>query len=241
MRSVSAWRYVTPFREGGSMPALVDGDDGGSWVVKFRGAGQGAKALAAEIVSAAIARALDLDVPEVVLVEIDPVLGKSEPDYEIRELLKASAGTNVGLAFLPQAVMFDPAADAPVDATLASRIVAFDAFVMNVDRTPRNPNLLRCRERLWLIDHGASLIFLHSWDGSTARAATPFAGLPTHVLHRRAADLDAAWDHLRARVTDAVLDQAVADVPAGWLDDPPALAAFLKARRDSEAARARRV
>jgi hypothetical protein len=180
VRTISAIRYVTPLREGGSMPALVWADDGGAWVVKLTGAGQGPCALAAELVAGELARALGLSVPDLAFVELDAGLAKTEPDAEVRELLAKSAGRNLGMRFLPGAVSFDPAADAPVDGALASSIVAFDAFVMNVDRTPRNPNLLGAIGRLWLIDHGASLIFLHGWDGALERAAAPFAAVKDH-------------------------------------------------------------
>ena len=154
LRTVSATRYVTPLREGGSMPAVVEADDDGMYVLKFRGAGQGAKALVAELIAGEIARALDLPIPEIVLLELDPDLARTEPDPEIQHLIRESAGLNLALDYLPGAVNFDPVAEQPSD-ELASRIVWFDAYVSNVDRTPRNTNLLMWHRRLRLIDHGA--------------------------------------------------------------------------------------
>ena len=176
---MTATRYVTPLREGGSLPAIVEADDFGTYVLKFRGAGQGRKALVAELVAGEIARHLGLLVPEVVLAYLAPELGRSEPDPEIQDLLKMSAGLNLALDYLPGSLGFDPLVEPP-DSDLASRIVWFDALVTNVDRTPRNTNLLVWHNRLWLIDHGASLYFHHNWpakDGMTLEAAgrRPFA------------------------------------------------------------------
>jgi hypothetical protein len=254
VRTVTATRYVTPLREGGSLPALVRADDGGDWVVKLRGAGQGVRALAAELVAGEIGRALGLAVPELALVELPPALARSEPDPEIHDLLAASAGVNLGLRFLPGAVMYDPAADPPPDAALASAIVAFDAFVGNVDRTARNPNLLRWHDRLWLIDHGAALVFLHGWDGSTRKAASPFAPIVEHVLLPFATALPAAGTALEARLGegDALVAGIVAELPHDWLEPAalrPALVRFLTERRaaasifleEAERARSRRV
>src|SRR6185503_1702648 len=162
MRTVNTTRYVTPLREGGSLPAIIEADDEGMYVLKFRGAGQGAKALIAELIAGELARAAGLAVPEIVFVELDPEIAKTEPDPEIQDLIKASGGLNLGLDYLPGSVMFDPVAD-KVEAELAARIVWFDAYVLNVDRTPRNANLLMWHRKLWLIDHGASLFFHHSW------------------------------------------------------------------------------
>ena len=237
VRTVTATRYVTPFREGGSLPALVEADDGRQYVVKFRGAGQGTRALIAELVAGQLGRAAGLPVPELALVTVDAALGKSEPDQEIRELIAASVGTNVGLEFLPGSVTFDPAADKPeLTPELASQVVAFDAFISNVDRTPRNPNLLSFRGGLWLIDHGASLIFLHGWDGGQGKAASPFAAIRSHVLLPWATEVPRAGAALLGRLDDAALAEAVAALPADWLDQDgfalgPALLAFLVARR----------
>jgi len=176
-RTVSATRYVTPLREGGSMPAIVEADDDGMYVLKFRGAGQGPRALVAELISGEIARALQLPVPEIVLIELDAELARTEGDPEIQDLIKASAGLNLALDYLPGAANFDPVAEQP-DPALASDIVWFDAFISNVDRTVRNPNLLIWHRRLTLIDHGASLYFHHGWDGDTGGAGRPFPLIP---------------------------------------------------------------
>lgn len=235
VRTVTATRYVTPFREGGSLPALVEADDGRQYVVKFRGAGQGTRALIAELVAGQLGRAAGLPVPELALVTVDAALGKSEPDQEIRELIAASVGLNVGLEFLPGSVTFDPAAEKP-DAALASQVVAFDAFISNVDRTAKNPNLLGWRGGLWLIDHGASLIFLHGWDGGLDKAASPFQAIRSHVLLPWATEVPRAGAALLGRLGDAALAEAVAALPADWLGEDsfalgPALLAFLTARR----------
>lgn len=235
VRTVTATRYVTPFREGGSLPALVEADDGRQYVVKFRGAGQGTRALIAELVAGQLGRAAGLPVPELALVTVDAALGKSEPDQEIRELIAASVGLNLGLEFLPGSVTFDPAADQP-ELALASEIVAFDAFISNVDRTAKNPNLLGWHGGLWLIDHGASLIFLHGWDGGLGKAASPFAAIRSHVLLPWATEVPRAGAALLARLDDAALADAVAALPADWLGEDsfalqPALLAFLAARR----------
>ena len=164
MRTVRATRYVTPLREGGSLPAIVEGDDDGLYVAKFRGAGQGPKALVAEVIAGGLARAAGLRTPELVALELDPALGRNEPDYEIRMLLRGSVGTNLGVDYLPGSVTFDPLVGPAPDPALASLVVALDAWVANVDRTPRNTNLLLWHGALWLIDHGASLGFHHAWD-----------------------------------------------------------------------------
>ena len=174
LRSATATRYVTPLREGGSLPGLVEADDDGLYVLKFRGAGQGVKALVAEIVAGELARALGLAVPEIVLLELDPALGAAEPDPEIQDLIAASAGTNVGLDFLPGSLPYTPAAGLQPAPDTAAEIVWLDALVTNVDRTPRNPNLLVWHDRVWLIDHGAALYFHHrDWEPE-ADAAQPF-------------------------------------------------------------------
>ncbi len=169
LRTVMATRYVTPLREGGSLPAIVEADDDGLYVLKFRGAGQGPKALIAELVAGEIARAAGLPVPEIVFIELDPELARTEPDPEIQDLIRASAGLNLALDYLPGAVTFDPVAEKP-EAALASAVVWFDAYVTNVDRTPRNTNMLIWHRRLWLIDHGATLYFHHTWDNYRERS-----------------------------------------------------------------------
>ena len=216
MRTVVATRYVTPLREGGSLPAIIEADDQGMYVLKFRGAGQGQKALIAELVAGEIARALDLPVPEIVFVELDAELARTEPDPEIQHLIKSSVGLNLALDYLPGAVTFDPVVEHP-DAELASAIVWFDAFVTNVDRTPRNANMLMWHRRPWLIDHGAALYFHHSWDGYLERAAAPFAMIKDHVLLPAATRLDDIDDSLAARLGADVIEQIVARIPDEWL------------------------
>ena len=216
MRTVVATRYVTPLREGGSLPAIVEADDQGLYVLKFRGAGQGPKALIAELVAGEIARALALPVPEIVFVELDAELARTEPDPEIQDLIKASAGLNLALDYLPGAVTFDPVVEHP-DAELASAIVWFDALVTNVDRTARNANMLMWHGRLWLIDHGAALYFHHAWDDHLARSREPFALIRDHVLlpaASRLAEIDAA---LAARLDERIIDGIVEEIPAAWL------------------------
>jgi hypothetical protein len=220
LRTVEAARYVTPLREGGSLPAIVEADDLGTYVLKFRGAGQGPKALVAEIVAGEIARSLGLLVPEIVLLTLDPELARAEPDPEIQDLIRSSAGLNLALDYLPGSLGFDPLADAPA-VDLASRILWFDALVTNVDRTPRNPNLLTWHGRLWLIDHGASLYFHHAWRGWEAASKRPFAGTRDHVLLPFAgtiAETDAA---LASQLENEALQEIVDLVPEEWLQDEP--------------------
>jgi HipA-like kinase len=237
LRTTTAIRYVTPLREGGSLPAIVECDDGALRVIKFRGAGQGPRALVAEVIAGLLGARLGLNVPELVAVELDPVLGKAEPDPDIRDLLVASAGQNLGMAYLAGAIGFDAAARERVPADLAAAVVCFDAYVTNVDRTARNPNLLWWHGDLWLIDHGAAL-YAHHADGFVARAASPFAPVRDHVLLPAASDLTAAGAALIAAVHDELLAEIVAAVPPAWLDGgPPApdYIAYLRARRDSAA------
>ncbi|MDZ3799898.1 MAG: HipA family kinase, partial [Xanthomonadales bacterium] len=212
MRRLAANRYVAPLREGGSMPAVVEADDQGLYVLKFRGAGQGARALVAEAIAGSLARALGLPVPEIVLMDLDPELARTEADPEIQDLIRASAGLNLGMDYLPGAINFDPVAEQP-DPELASRIVWFDAYVSNLDRTARNPNMLIWHRRLFLIDHGAALYFHHGWDGDTAQAGKPFALVRDHVLLRwadRIADIDA---DMAQRLQGSAIAEAVAQVP----------------------------
>jgi hypothetical protein len=254
MRRLVAVRYVTPLREGGSLPALVETGDGRLFVVKLRGAGQGTRALVAELVSGELARALGLRVPDLAIVEVLPELGATERDPEVQDLLRASAGANLGLSFLPGAVMYDPAARLPVPDETATRTVLLDALVMNVDRTARNPNLLWWRGDLWLIDHGATLVWQHSWDGGIAGSDRRFPLIAEHVLLGWAASLARPAAELAAELAagapDEVIDAALAAVPDDWLGGDPAAdraahAAYLRARRDAavgfieEAARAR--
>lgn len=244
LRRVAATRYVLPLREGGSLPAVVEADDGRMYVVKFRAAGQGPRALVAEIVAGELGRALGLPVPELVVVALDEAIGRNEGDPEIRALVIASAGDNAGLAFLGRAIGFDPAARPAIEPALAARIVAFDAFAQNMDRTARNPNLLWCGGRLWLIDHGAALYWQHDWDGGLAGADSAFPLIARHVLLPWASPVTAESDWLIAGLGDAAIAAALAAVPEAWWVAPPALspdefraafAARLRARRDAAA------
>jgi hypothetical protein len=226
---------VLPLREGGSLPAIVEADDGATYVVKFRGAGQGTRALIAEILGGELARGAGLDVPALAVIDLDAEIGKNEAHDEIRDLLLASVGTNLGLLFLPAALPFDPAADT-VDGALASRMVAFDAFLQNVDRTARNPNLLWSGDRLWLIDHGAALYWHHDWDGGLRGVDSRFPLIKEHVLLPWADDLAGAGAALVASITDEAIEAAAASIPADWLapgHTAPAYAARLRARRDA--------
>lgn len=218
LRTVTVTRYVTPLREGGSLPAIVEADDDGLYVLKFRGAGQGPRALVAELVAGEIARALGLPVPELVFAELAQELARTEPDPEIHALIHDSAGLNLALDYLPGSVTFDPLVHA-IDADLAARIVWFDGFVTNVDRTPRNTNMLMWHRRPWLIDHGASLYFHHApgWQDEPARARDPFALLDRHVLRARAGSLAAVDAMLTPALGGEVLEAIVGAVPAPWL------------------------
>jgi hypothetical protein len=223
LRTVSAARYVTPLREGGSLPAVVEGDDDGLYVMKFRGAGQGCKALVAELVAGELARALGLLLPEIVFMELDEDLARTEADPEIQDLIRASTGLNLALDFLPSALTYDPLVSQP-DPELASRIVWFDAFVMNVDRTARNTNMLLWHRRLWLIDHGAALYFQHQWDDYMARSTSPFQPIRDHVLLPFAGSLEEADTECRARLSDATIAGIVDLIPEDWLRDTDAFA-----------------
>jgi hypothetical protein len=214
---VQATRYVTPLREGGSLPALVEASDEGTYVLKFRGAGQGPLALVAEVIAGEIGRALGLAVPELVLMEVDGALGQNEADPEIRDLLRASVGLNLGVDYLPGSVMFDPAAGDPVDADLASAAVWFDAFVTNVDRTPRNPNVLTWHRSLHFIDHGAALYFHHTWRDLEEAARGRFPAVRDHVLLPWASRIEEADRRLRPRLSERVLVETIERVPAEWL------------------------
>jgi hypothetical protein len=225
MRTITATRYLTPLREGGSLPAIVEADDDGTYVLKFRGAGQGPKALVAEVIAGEIARRLGLPVPELVLVEVDPVLGRSEPDPEIQALLRNSGGINLGVDYLPGALGWEPVLAPPPDPALAAAIVWFDALTTNVDRTARNPNLLLWHRQLYLIDHGAALYFHHQWTGHLERSRSPFAAIRQHVLLPLAGDLFLADTALAPLITEDALRRIVALLPDDWLSgesDPAA-------------------
>ena len=225
LRTITATRYVTPLREGGSLPAVIEADDDGLYVLKFRGAGQGPRALIAELVAGEIARALGLPVPEIVFARLDAELARTEPDPEIQDLIRASTdlvagstGLNLALDYLPGSVTFDPLAF-PVDAELASNIVWFDAFVSNLDRTPRNTNMLVWHERLWLIDHGAALYFQHDWRGYLERSTRAFPLIKDHVLLARASGLPEADARMTERLTPELVAGIVQLIPDEWLED----------------------
>jgi hypothetical protein len=217
LRSVAAIRYVTPLREGGSLPGLVEADDDGLYVVKFRGAGQGLRALVAEVIVGELARRVGLLVPDLVTVEIDPVLGAAEPDPEIQDLITASAGANLGVDFLPGALPYTPAGPWVPGERLAADVVWLDALTTNVDRTPRNPNLLIWHDRMWLIDHGAALYLHHGGLDPAAHADRPFPLIAEHVLLPHAGSILEAHERLAPTGAGALVD-AVALVPAEWLE-----------------------
>ncbi len=220
VRTVTATRYVTPLREGGSLPAIIEADDDGLYVLKFRGAGQGQKALIAELLAGELARALNLPVPEIVFVDLDTELARTEPDPEIQELIRASSGLNLALDYLPGSVMFDPVAE-KIDADFASRVVWFDAFMTNVDRTARNTNMLMWHRRPWLIDHGAALYFHHGWVNYRDRSREPFALIKDHVLLKFASAIREIDGLLSLLVTTELIDAIVRLIPDDWLIDAP--------------------
>ena len=217
MRTVRAVEYIEPLWEGTSLPAVMCGDDGVLYAVKFVGAGQGKKALVAELICGELARALGFQVPELVLVELDPSIAQTEPDQEIQQLLRASTGLNLGLRFLAHAARYHPLAPPQPSAAFASRLVWFDAFVTNVDRTPRNVNLLVHEGQLWLIDHGACLYFHHRWRDHLQQAETPFPQIRDHVLLPWAGQLGAADRAMRAALGRPLFERVVAHIPAPWL------------------------
>ena len=231
IRTVAATRYVTPLREGGSLPAVIEADDQGMYVLKFRGAGQGPKALIAELVAGEIARVAGLRVPEIVFVELDADLARTEPDPEIQALIRASAGLNLALDYLPGSVMFDPVAER-TQAALASAVVWFDAYVSNVDRTARNANMLMWHRQLWLIDHGAALYFQHSWNGDVSRCQDPFTRIKDHILLRRASAIGEADAALTRLITPEAIGSIVGAIPDSWLggDSRSAYAEYLTRR-----------
>ncbi|PZT70010.1 hypothetical protein DN402_29400 [Streptomyces sp. SW4] len=222
LREVTATRYITPLREGGSLPGLVEADDLGTYVLKFTGAGQGRKTLVAEVVCGELARRLGFRMPRLVTVDLDPVLGLGEPDPQVQDLLKSSAGLNLGMEFLSGALGFDPLAF-EMSPEEAGRIVWFDALVNNVDRSWRNPNLLRLHGETWLIDHGATMIWHHNWPGAEASAARPYDA-SDHALLRFAPDVRAAAEALAPRVTEELLAEVTAEIPDVWLAGEPGFA-----------------
>jgi len=216
IRTVNVIRYVTPLREGGSLPAIAEADDEFMYVIKFRGAGQGKKALVAEFIGAEIARALRLKVPEIVFANLDEAFGRTEPDEEIQDLLKASVGLNLGVHYLSGSITYDPAVSS-VDSNLASQIVWLDCLLTNVDRTSRNTNMLIWYKELWLIDFGASLYFHHSWNNWKEQAEKPFFLVKDHVLLPQANELDEADTTFKEILTKELIENIVATVPGEWL------------------------
>lgn len=217
LRTVNVTRYITPLREGGSLPAIADADDGFKYVVKFRGAGHGIKALIAELLGCEIGRVLGFKVPEIVFANLDEAFGRTEADEEIQDLLKGSQGVNIGLHFLSGAINFDPVVT-KVDAKLASEIVWFDAFTTNIDRTFRNTNMLIWHNELWLIDHGAAFYFQHSWTNWEKSAQSPFTYVKDHVLLPQASLLKEANLRFKRLLTPEVLQAIVNLIPEEWLD-----------------------
>lgn len=221
LETLHATRYVSPLREGGSLPALVEADDDGLYVLKFRGAGQGVKALIAELVAGEIGRALGLPVPRLAFMQLDAALGRNEPDYEIRTLIQSSEGLNLAMDYLPGSTTFDPVANT-VSASMASAVVWFDAFITNIDRTPRNTNMLMWHKKLYLIDHGAAMFFHHNWSASQDKFASPFAQIKDHVLLRYADDIAGSnvpnsRETLSRMLSEDVLRTVVALIPDEWL------------------------
>lgn len=219
LKTVTATRYITPLREGGSVPAVIEADDGETYVLKFRGAAQGIKALVAELLGGEIARRLGLNMPELVLVELDPVLARSEPHEEIREMIGASGGLNLGMRFLSSAFAYNPLLKPGPAPELAAQIVWFDSYILNVDRTARNVNLLVWQDELWLIDHGAAFYFHHDWRSAASKTESPFALVRQHVLLPFAAPLDRADAAARAFLSDEYLHTLVEQLPDGWLSE----------------------
>ncbi|MCA0229347.1 MAG: aminotransferase class I and II [Bacteroidetes bacterium] len=218
LRTVNVTRYVTPLREGGSLPALVEADDGFLYVMKFRGAGQGPKALIAELIAGELARTLGFKIPELVFTELDIAFSRAEPDEEIQDLLKASVGLNLALHFLSAAITYD-ALVTTIEPKLASQVVWFDCLITNVDRTSRNTNMLMWHKELWLIDHGAALYFHHSWDNWEQQAKRPFAPIKDHVLLPQASELKAVDEEFKAKITPERIREIVSLVPDEWLVD----------------------
>ncbi len=229
IRTVTVTRYVTPLREGGSLPAIAEADDEFLYVLKFRGAGQGAKALIADLLGGEIVRAAGLKIPEIVFAQLDPAFGRSEPDEEIQDLLRNSAGLNLGLHYLSGAITFDPAVTR-INAGLASMIVWLDCLLTNVDRTCKNTNMLMWQNELWLIDHGAALYFHHSWENWEEQATRPFTLVKDHVLLPFATELDAVNAVLQPLLSPALIHSIVSAIPDEWLGENRSVASPGEAR-----------
>ncbi|WP_336513871.1 HipA family kinase [Pollutibacter soli] len=218
LRSVMVTRYVTPLREGGSLPAIAEADDGFLYVIKFRGAGQGVKALIAELIGSELARSAGFKIPELVFATLDEAFGRTEPDEEIQDLLKRSQGLNLGLHYLSGSITFDPVVTKP-DAQFASRMVWLDAFLTNVDRTVKNTNMLWWNKEIWLIDFGASLYFHHNWENRTGQAGKPFLQIKDHVLLPWATELEQADHFFKNLVSEKMISDIVASIPDAWLKE----------------------
>ncbi|HYN89656.1 MAG TPA: HipA family kinase [Ardenticatenaceae bacterium] len=231
LKHLEAIRYVTPLREGGSLPAIVETDEPSCYVLKFHGAGQGPRALIAELVSGELARASGLPLPEIAFIELAAGFGRSEGDPEIQDLLRASVGLNLGLRYLPGSATYDPVAVPNVDPLLASSIVWFDAYTTNVDRTAHNTNMLIWQGDLYLIDHGSTLYFHHNWTGYEKRIRTPFAAIAKHVLLPFASQIEAADRLLSARLSGEVIRRVVELIPDDWLGDEPRFASAAEHRQ----------
>ena len=216
IRSVNVTRYVTPLREGGSLPAIVEADDDFLYVLKFRGAGQGVKALVAELIGGEIAKVFGLRIPEIIFATIDEAFGRTEPDEEIQDLLKASVGLNLALHYLSGSITFDPAVTT-IDTLLASKIVWLDSLLTNMDRTAKNTNMLWWRKELWLIDHGACLYFHHNFQNPKEQALRPFTLIKDHVLLPQAADLYIVDAEFRTILTNEKIREIVNLIPAEWV------------------------
>ena len=232
LRTVQVIRYVTPLREGGSLPAIAEADDGFLYVLKFRGAGQGVKALISELIGGEIARTLGLKVPEIVFARLDAAFGRTEPDEEIQDLLKASVGLNLGLHYLSGSITFDPTVNV-IDPLTASKIVWLDCLLTNVDRTARNTNMLVWNKELWLIDHGAALYFHHSWDNWEEQCKSPFAYIKNHVLLPWAKELDAVDKVSKTILTDEIIHSITALIPDEWLAAVSSPFHSIEAHRDA--------
>lgn len=220
LRTVNVIRYVTPLREGGSLPAIAEADDEFLYVLKFRGAGQGVKALIAELIGGEIARALGLKVPEIVFANLDPAFGRTEADEEIQDLLKFSVGLNLALHYLSGAITFDPAVT-NIDPKLASQIVWLDCLITNVDRTPRNTNMLVWHKELWLIDHGAALYFHHSTQNWEQQVTRPFMQIKDHVLLPYATEIEEADAESTVILTEERIRAIISLIPDEWLETEP--------------------
>ncbi len=216
IRTVNVVQYIKPLREGGSLPAIVKGDDGFHYVLKFRGAGQGPKALIAEFIGGELARAIGLKVPELVMMTLDDSFSKTEPDEEIQDLLKFSVGLNLGLHFLSSAITYDPLVTA-VDAMTASKVVLLDSIISNIDRTAKNTNLLYWNRELWVIDHGASFYFHHQWDTWESHLTRTFPLIKDHVLLTQASQLKEVAEAIKNALNDATIDAIISAIPDDWL------------------------